>query len=100
MPTIKESLKNFGLDYIDLYLIHWPCAQKNIGAFDNQAPFDNVINLEYDFVKTWKGMEECVTLGLAKSIGVSNFNKKQIQRILDAATIKPVMNQVSIYYSF
>lgn len=79
-------------------MIHWPCAQKNIGAFDNLQPFENVVNVECDFAKTWKGMEECVRLGLAKSIGISNFNKKQIQRILDIATVKPVMNQVSMHY--
>jgi diketogulonate reductase-like aldo/keto reductase len=40
-------------------------------------------------------MEECVRLGLARSIGLSNFNSQQIQRVLDVATIKPVVNQVS-----
>lgn len=102
VPALKMSLKNFGLDYVDLYLIHWPCAQKNIGIFDNLQPFDSAINTDYDYVNTWKGMEECVKLGLAKSIGLSNFNTKQVQRIVDIAEIKPVMNQVRTFclYSF
>jgi aldehyde reductase len=64
---------------------------------DNLLPVDekgNIISSDADYVDTWKGMEDCVKLGLAKSIGVSNFNSSQIQRILDFATIKPVANQV------
>ena len=55
----------------------------------------NLIKSDVDYVDTWKAMEECVKLGLTKSIGVSNFNSEQIKRVLDAATIKPVVNQVS-----
>lgn len=51
---------------------------------------------DIDYLETWKGMEECVKLGLAKSIGVSNFNSKQIDRLLAAAEIKPVVNQVEV----
>nr|CAH7752801.1 unnamed protein product [Callosobruchus chinensis] len=72
--ALKESLKNLQLDYLDLYLIHWPVA--------------------YKYVDTWKALEECVRKGLTKSIGLSNFNSKQIERVLSIATIKPVMDQV------
>nr|CAI5823891.1 unnamed protein product [Callosobruchus analis] len=96
VPACRESLKNFGLDYVDLYLIHWPCAQKHTGKIDIHLPFKDAVNIEYDFVETWRGMEECVELGLTKSIGLSNFNSKQVQRILDAAVIKPVMNQIEV----
>lgn len=50
-----------------------------------------------DYLDTWKGMEECVKLGLTKSIGLSNFNSVQIDRVLSIATIKPVMNQVECH---
>lgn len=50
-----------------------------------------------DFVETWRGMEECVRLGLTRSIGLSNFNSVQIDRILENATIKPVMNQIEAH---
>lgn len=49
---------------------------------------------DVDYTETWKGMEECVNQGLAKSIGVSNFNSEQIKRVLDMAKIKPANNQV------
>lgn len=96
VPACKTSLANFGLDYVDLYLIHWPVAQKNEGKFDINFPFRGVQFYDHDFVETWRGMEECVKLGLAKSIGLSNFNSKQVEKILNSATIKPVMNQIEV----
>jgi aldehyde reductase len=56
---------------------------------------DKLIPSDVDYVDTWKAMEECVKLGLTKSIGLSNFNSEQIQRVLDVATIRPVVNQVT-----
>lgn len=49
-----------------------------------------------DYLETWKGMEECVRLGLTRSIGISNFNQEQITRLLAVAKILPVNNQVQI----
>lgn len=95
VPTCKKSLENFGLDYLDLYLIHWPVAQKLKGELNVSFPFQNAEGFDYDYVDTWKGMEDCVRAGLAKSIGLSNFNSKQTERVLEAATIKPAINQVS-----
>lgn len=55
---------------------------------------------DFDYVDTWKAMEKLVTLGLVKSIGVSNFNAEQIERILKVCTIKPVTNQVNWTINF
>lgn len=96
VPACKTSLTNFGLDYIDLYLIHWPVAQKDVGPIDFKLPFKDTQFIDYDYVDTWRGMEECLKLGLAKSIGLSNFNSKQVQRVLDACAVKPVMNQIEV----
>lgn len=49
-----------------------------------------------DYLETWEGMEECVKLGLTKSIGISNFNESQIDRLLKQCNIKPVVNQVEV----
>lgn len=54
----------------------------------------NFLTTDEDFLETWKGMEECVDKGLTKSIGLSNFNSKQIEAVLEIADIKPVNNQV------
>jgi diketogulonate reductase-like aldo/keto reductase len=69
---------------------------------DDGVPKDEnnrLIFSDVDYVDTWKAMEECVKQGLTKSIGLSNFNSEQIQRVLDAATIKPVVNQVLVLNS-
>lgn len=52
---------------------------------------------DVDYVDTWKALEKCVAKGLTKSIGLSNFNKKQIERLLSVASVKPVINQVKFY---
>lgn len=99
IPTCKKSLENFGLDYVDLYLIHWPTAYKRLG--DSLLEFvdekGNSLEDDVDYLDTWKQMEECCKLGLTKSIGLSNFNSQQIERVLSIAKIKPVMNQVECH---
>lgn len=60
----------------------------------------NPLISEVDYIETWKAMEECVNLGLVKSIGVSNFNAEQIERVLAIARIKPVVNQVECHVKF
>lgn len=57
----------------------------------------NPLMSEVDYVETWKAMEECVNLGLVKSIGVSNFNYEQMNRVLAIAKIKPVVNQIECH---
>jgi aldehyde reductase len=92
----RRSLKNLGLDYIDLYLIHSPVGYKHKDP-EELHPKDAKGNVEFsdvDYVDTWKEMEKLVDLGLVKSIGVSNFNSEQITRVLDVCRIKPVTNQV------
>ena len=49
---------------------------------------------DIDYIETWKGMEECKAQGLARSIGISNFNSEQIERLMPVAKIKPANNQV------
>lgn len=55
-----------------------------------------VIDGNIDYLEAWQGLEDCVNAGLVKSIGISNFNTKQIERLLGSATIKPVTNQVGL----
>ena len=62
---------------------------------DGKVAYSNV-----DYVNTWPELEKCVGLGLARSIGLSNFNSEQIDRVLQVAKIKPVMNQVGFFLLF
>ncbi|XP_053617114.1 aldo-keto reductase AKR2E4-like [Plodia interpunctella] len=89
LPTLKESLNRLQLDYVDLYLIHWPVSINKNGE-----------DAEVDYLETWKGMESLVKMGLAKSIGVSNFNEEQLGRLLAVANIKPAVNQIEINPTF
>jgi len=97
VPALRKSLQTLDLPYVDLYLIHWPIAYKQaeLGTVDELKQVAMVQDVDY--VDTWKGMEECVDLGLTKSIGVSNFNSKQLQRVLNMCRIPPANNQVECY---
>ncbi|CAG4958362.1 unnamed protein product [Colias eurytheme] len=95
--AIKTTLANLGLDYLDLYLMHWPQAFKE-GV--EEFPLDEnnkVIPSPVDYIDTYKAMESLVDKGLTRSIGISNFNKKQIDRVMEAARIKPAVNQIEVH---
>ncbi|KAK2712081.1 hypothetical protein QYM36_010939 [Artemia franciscana] len=97
IPTCKKTIEDLGVGYLDLYLIHWPMAYKeNAGMFPADENGKTLYS-SVDYVDAWKGMEELVKMGLVKSIGISNFNSEQVQRVLDVATIKPVNNQVECH---
>lgn len=83
--TIKAfdaSLERLGLDYVDLYLIHWPTPE-----------FD-------EYVETYKALEKLYSDGRVKAIGVCNFNIEHLQRLLDECDVKPVLNQVECHPYF
>lgn len=93
VPALRRSLGRLGLDYVDLYLIHFPVRVKDsIETLDIKT--ENII--PFDMKGTWEGMEECCNLGLAKSIGVSNFTSTKISQLLQNATIPPAVNQVEM----
>jgi alcohol dehydrogenase (NADP+) len=96
MPALQKSLNNLQLDYLDLYLIHWPVAFKEEVMFPESI--DEYIALEkMPIIDTWRAMETGVEKGLIKSIGVSNFSIKKIEKLVSLATIKPVINQVELH---
>ena len=91
----RGTLTDLGLEYLDLYLVHWPHAfQRGEVTFpkneDGSVKFDETI----DPTDTWLAMEKLVGLGLVRSIGISNFNSEQITDVLKRGSIKPVTNQV------
>ncbi|KAJ8705776.1 hypothetical protein PYW08_012822 [Mythimna loreyi] len=95
--ALQASLQNLNLKYLDLYLIHWPQAYKEEVELFPKDESDNIIFSDVDYVDTWKALEPLVGEGLVKSIGISNFNSKQIERLLKSAKIVPVTNQVECH---
>ncbi|KAJ9554341.1 hypothetical protein OSB04_018386 [Centaurea solstitialis] len=93
LPAINQSLRNLGLEYVDLYLIHWPLLVKQEEV---TIPIPKEAIFPINLREVWKAMEECQNLGLTKSIGVSNFSPNKIQEILSFAKIPPVINQVEM----
>lgn len=79
LKAFNASLERLKLDYIDLYLIHWPMP-----ALDK-------------YVETWQAFEEIYASGRAKAIGVCNFNQEHLEKLLDATNIVPVVNQIELH---
>ncbi|KAF9624743.1 hypothetical protein IFM89_013281 [Coptis chinensis] len=95
LPALRESLGTLELDYVDLYLIHFH-VRFNVKEISLTSATKKDL-LPLDVKGTWQAMEECQRLGLAKSIGVSNFSCKKLSQLLDYATIPPAVNQVEMH---
>lgn len=98
LPALKRSLATLGMDYLDLYLIHWPVTMKQ--GNDEEIKFANEDVIPFDMRGTWEAMEECHRLGLAKSIGVCNFSCTKLAQLLHHATIPPAVNQVEMHVTW
>lgn len=77
--AFDESLGKLGLDYVDLYLIHWPTPQKDT------------------FVQAWKSLEKIYASGRAKAIGVSNFLVPHLEKLLANTDVVPAVNQIELH---
>jgi glycerol 2-dehydrogenase (NADP+) len=87
--ALEIALQTLGLDYIDIFMMHWPCSQtRDMKPLQpGQSP---------TFVEAWKKMEALVG-PTCKSLGVSNFTQKTLEKLLENATIVPVVNQVELH---
>lgn len=94
--AIKTSLRDLGLSYLDLYLIHWPVPIRSGVLFPAGAE-DFVSPSEIPIRSTWEGMEAAVDAGLTRHIGVSNFSISKLSDLLDHCRIRPAVNQVELH---
>lgn len=79
LMAIQESLRRMGLEYFDLYLIHWPLPKRD------------------HYVEAWKALVTAQKMGLIRSIGVSNFEPEHLDRIIDETGVTPAVNQIEIH---
>ncbi|KAJ5831899.1 hypothetical protein N7474_000210 [Penicillium riverlandense] len=96
-PALQQTLDDLDLEYLDLFLMHWPVAFKR---GDDLFPSDkdgNLITEDIDYVQTYKAMEALVKSGKTKAIGISNFSKKEVERILENASIVPAVHQMELH---
>ncbi|KAK6252603.1 hypothetical protein QUC31_014323 [Theobroma cacao] len=93
LPALQRSLRNLKLEYLDLYLIHWPVSSKP-GIYEFPIKQEDFLPMDFNLV--WKAMEDCQRLRLTKSVGVSNFSCKKLADILAFAKIPPAVNQVEL----
>lgn len=80
--ALETSLSKLGLDYVDLYLIHWPAPQRDL------------------YVESWLALQELQSEGLARSIGVSNFEPEHLDRLAKHSGVIPSVNQVELHPAF
>ncbi len=85
IKAVETSLSLLGLDYLDLYLVHWPCVAKCSAEWEE-------INLD-----TWRAFERMYKDGKIRAIGVSNYEKKHLETLFNNAEIKPMVNQLEFH---
>jgi alcohol dehydrogenase (NADP+) len=96
VPALKKTLRDLRLDYLDLYLVHWPIPIRPGVSFPQTA--DDFVALEdQPLADTWAGMEDAVDAGLARAIGVSNFSAPRLAELAGGARIPPAVNQVELH---
>lgn len=104
VPALKKTLADLNLNYIDCWMMHAPWAFEPkdsaiVSCEPKEDKFGAIVE-EVDILETWREMERCVDLGLAKSIAVCNFSGKMLENLVKSCRIKPVLNQIESHLYF
>ncbi len=101
IQSCRQSLEDLGLEYLDLYLVHWPFPNFHPpGCSVESRSADAVPYIHANYMKTWAQMEQLVDMGLVKSIGTSNMTIPKLELLLRDCRIKPVVNEMECHPHF
>ncbi|MBW7881068.1 MAG: aldo/keto reductase [Caldilineaceae bacterium] len=101
IPACRQSLADLQLDYLDLYLVHWPFPNHHAPAVDVHARDSRAQPYIHEqYMQTWRQMEKLVDLGLVRHIGTSNMTIPKLRLLLRDARIKPAANQMELHPHF
>jgi len=96
-PALEASLKDLGLDYVDLFLMHWPSAFRPGDALIPKDKDGKTETADISYLDTWKAMEKLVKTRKTKAIGVSNFSKAELETLLKERSTVPAAHQIEVY---
>jgi diketogulonate reductase-like aldo/keto reductase len=101
IPTFHQSLRDLQLDYLDLYLIHWPFPNFHPAGCDVNFHDPNARSyIHEEYMKTWRQLEKLVKDGLVRHIGTSNMTVPKLRLLLRDAEIKPAVNEMELHPHF
>lgn len=99
--SCKQSLADLQLEYLDLYLVHWPFPNFHPPHCDVTSRSPNAKSyIHEDYMKTWRQMEHLVEMGLVRNIGTSNMTIPKLELLLRDAKIKPACNEMELHPHF
>ncbi|MGO9338113.1 MAG: aldo/keto reductase [Terracidiphilus sp.] len=101
IASCRKSLADLRLEYLDLYLVHWPFPNFHPPGCDvTSRSADAKPYIHENYMKTWRKMEELVDLGLVRHIGTSNMTIPKLKLVLREARIKPAVNEMELHPHF